>query len=158
MSELLRPELTVAAVVERRGRYLVIEEMVQGRPVFNQPAGHVEPGESLVEAVVRETLEEAAWHLSPDFITGIYLFRDDATSRTYLRVVFTGSVYDHQPERDLDDGILRSLWLSREDLATRAERLRSPLVLRSIDDYLLGHRLPADPGGLEGLAARAVRV
>lgn len=158
MSELFRPELTVATVVERRGRYLLIEEMVKGRAVLNQPAGHVEPGESLVEAVIRETLEEAAWDFEPEFITGIYLYADKGAARSFLRVVFTGSLAAHQPQRALDDGILRTLWLSRAELEARHEQLRSPLVLRSIDDYLKGNRLALDLGEQPGLAERAARL
>ena len=89
---ILRPELTVAAVVEDRGRFLMVEEMVHGRPVFNQPAGHVEPGESLRQAVVRETLEEAAWHFIPEFITGIYLWEPPDSDRHYLHVAIRGQL------------------------------------------------------------------
>lgn len=158
MSEVFRPELTVAAVVERLGRFLIVEEMVQGRPVFNQPAGHVEPGESLGEAVVRETLEEAAWEFAPEFITGVYLYGDARTEGSILRVSYTGQLTAHLPDRTLDDGILRTLWLSRDELAARADRLRSPMVLRSIDDFLAGHRFPADVDSHVNLAERAARL
>jgi 8-oxo-dGTP pyrophosphatase MutT (NUDIX family) len=154
----LRPELTVAAVVKQHDRFLMIEEMVRDRAVFNQPAGHVEPGESLIEAVVRETREESAWDFVPDAITGIYLYTDKATARTYLRVVFTGQLLSHHAEQALDDGILRTLWLGRPDLLARRARLRSPLVLRSIDDFLAGHRLPVDMAIEDGLAERAARL
>jgi len=153
-----RPELTVATVAERHGRFLMIEEMVQDRAVFNQPAGHVEPGESLAQAVVRETLEEAGWEFAPEFITGIYLWTDVAAQRSYLRVVYTGQLVSHLPDRELDVGVLRTLWLTREDLATRPGKLRNPMVLRSIDDYLQGHRLPADLDELDGLIEHAARL
>jgi len=151
-----RPELTVAAVAEQHGRFLIIEEMVQGRAVFNQPAGHVEPGESLSQAVARETLEEAGWVFVPEFISGIYLWTDTEAQRSFLRVVFSGHLGNHLPDRALDDGILRTLWLSRQDLADRPGKLRNPMVLRSIDDYLQGHRLPADLDEQDELSAHAV--
>ena len=148
---ILRPELTVAAVVEERGRFLMVEEMVHGKAVFNQPAGHVEPGESLREAVIRETLEESAWHFIPEFIIGIYLWQQPETQRHFLRVAIRGQLARRERERELDEGILRALWLTPEALRERAQKLRSPMVLRCIEDYQRGNRLPleaADPGAL----------
>lgn len=157
-ADYFRPELTVAAVAERHGRFLMIEEMVQDHAVFNQPAGHVEPGETLAEAVIRETLEEAGWTFVPEFITGIYLWTDGAAQRNFLRVVFSGQLASHEPEQALDAGILRTLWLSRDDLAARPGKLRNPMVLRSIDDYLQGQRLPADLDAQDGLIEHAARL
>lgn len=154
-AEYFRPELTVAAVAERRDRFLMIEEMVRGQAVLNQPAGHVEPGESLVQTVARESLEEAGWIFVPEFITGIYLWTDSEAQRSFLRVVFCGQLASHLPDRKLDAGILRTLWLSRDELAAHPEKLRNPMVLRSIDDYLAGHRLPADLDEQDGLLERA---
>jgi 8-oxo-dGTP pyrophosphatase MutT (NUDIX family) len=137
-----RPDLTVAAVVERSGEFLLVEERVRGALVLNQPAGHVEPGESPLHAVVRETLEETAWQFEPDNLTGLYLWRHPETRRTRLRIAYGGSCTSHDPTRRLDRGIARALWLSRAEIAARAHQLRTPLVLRCIDDYLQGERYP----------------
>jgi 8-oxo-dGTP pyrophosphatase MutT (NUDIX family) len=137
-----RPDVTVAAVIERDGRFLVVEERAARRVVINQPAGHLERGESLLEAVVRETLEETAYALTPEALTGIYLWRHPVIDRTFLRVAFTGSVDGPDAARRLDRCILRATWLSRDQLAARPNVLRSPLVLRCIDDYLSGVRHP----------------
>jgi 8-oxo-dGTP pyrophosphatase MutT (NUDIX family) len=144
-----KPDVTVAAVVEREGRFLVVEERVRSRLVINQPAGHLEKGESLVQAVIREALEETAWHFVPQTIVGIYLWNQAARSaegpaRTFLRVAFNGTVTHQEGGRTLDTGIERTLWLSREQLAAQPARLRSPLVLRCVDDYLAGHRFPLE--------------
>ena len=137
-----RPDVTVAAIIERDGRFLVVEERAARRIVINQPAGHLERGESLVEAVVRETLEESAYALVPEALTGIYLWRHPAVDRTFLRVAFTGSVAGPDATRRLDRVIVRTAWMTREQLAARPNVLRSPLVLRCIDDYLAGTRHP----------------
>jgi 8-oxo-dGTP pyrophosphatase MutT (NUDIX family) len=137
-----RPDVTVAAIIERDGRFLVVEERAARRIVINQPAGHLERGESLVEAVVRETLEETAHALVPEALTGIYLWHQPAVDRTFLRVAFTGSVTGPDAARKLDRCIIRTAWMTREQLAARPNVLRSPLVLRCIDDYLAGTRHP----------------
>lgn len=137
-----RPDVTVAAIVHRDGRFLVVEERAARRVVFNQPAGHLERGESLVEAVIRETLEETAYTLRPDAVTGVYLWRSAHVDRTFLRVAFTGEVDGPEPGRRLDRCVLRATWLTREQLAARPNALRSPLVLRCIDDYIAGARHP----------------
>jgi ADP-ribose pyrophosphatase YjhB (NUDIX family) len=139
-----RPDLTVAAVVEHEGRYLLVEERVGNRVVFNQPAGHVERGESFVDAVVRETLEETARGFVPDAVLGIYTWEQPERQRSFLRVAFTGHVGDQDLARPLDRGILRSVWMSREQVITRAARMRSPMVLRCIDDHLAGKRFPLE--------------
>ena len=140
----LRPDVTVAALAEDGGRFLVVEERIKGRIVFNQPAGHVELGESLLEAVRRETLEETAWRFTPQSLLGIYLWQPTAQRRTTLRFAFTGRVHNHDPAQPLDRGILRTHWLSRPELIERGSRLRNPLVLRCIDDYLAGRSHPLD--------------
>lgn len=137
-------ELTVAAIVEQNSRFLVVEEIVHGKKVINQPAGHVEDGESLIEAVVRETFEETAWHFKPEAITGIYLYQHPSSDSQRLRVTFYGTCTHHEPDQTLDDGIIRTLWLSRDEMIARREQLRSVVVLRSIDDYLQGTRYPQD--------------
>ncbi len=137
-----KPELTVAAVVAERGRFLIVEERVARRRVFNQPAGHVEDNETLIDAVIRETLEETAWNFLPRFLVGIYLWKNPASGRSYLRVAFGGAVQAHQPARVLDAGILRTHWFSRAQLLAHGSRLRSPLVMRCVDDWLAGARFP----------------
>ena len=139
------PDITVAAVTETEGRFLVVEERINRRLVFNQPAGHVEQGETLLEAVVREVREETAWGFKPQAVLGVYLWRNPATGRAYMRFAFTGAVLDHDAAQPLDRGIVCAHWFSRDDLLEREPRLRSPLVLRCIEDYLGGTRMPLDP-------------
>ncbi|WP_129648358.1 NUDIX hydrolase [Peristeroidobacter agariperforans] len=140
----LRPDLTVAAIVERDGHFLLVEERVGNRMVFNQPAGHVEHGEQFLEAVIRETLEETAWTFRPEALIGVYLWEQVEKQKSFLRVVYSGEVTHHHPDRPLDRGIERALWLDRDQIVARSARLRSPLVLRCIDDYLEGARHPLD--------------
>ena len=139
-----KPDVTVAAVIEREGRFLMVEERVGRSLVINQPAGHLEPNESLIEATVRETLEETAWRFEPEAVCGVYLWRHPERDVTYLRVAFAGRVTEQLQERSLDQGIQQALWLSRDELIQRATELRSPLVLRCIDDYLSGNRYPLE--------------
>jgi 8-oxo-dGTP pyrophosphatase MutT (NUDIX family) len=134
----------VAAVVEREGRFLVVEERAGNRLVFNQPAGHVERGEQIVEAAIRETLEETAWTFHPQALIGIYFWEQPERNRSFLRFAFSGSVSDHDPTRVLDRGIERAVWMSREQLVQRSARLRSPMVLRCIDDFVVGRRYPLE--------------
>ena len=136
------PEITVAAVTESDGRFLVVEERINQRLVFNQPAGHAEAGESLLEAVIREVREETAWRFEPASLVGVYLWRSPESGVTTMRFAFTGSVDDHHAHQPLDDGIVGTHWLSRDDLLAREHALRSPLVLRCIEDYLGGQRRP----------------
>src|SRR5262245_62544111 len=114
-----KPELTVAAVVERQGRFLMVEERVARRLVFNQLAGHVEEGEDLLDAVVRETLEETAWEFQPQAIVGIYLWKNPGNGRSFLRVAYSGIARQHDSERRLEPAILRAHWLTRDQLLDR---------------------------------------
>jgi len=153
--------LTVAAIIEDRNRFLMVEETVQDELVINQPAGHVEPGETLQEAVSRETLEETAWHFSPETLVGLYLWEHPDSGERFLRAVFVGKHFDHEPKQPLDTGIERALWLSREELQRRGPQLRSPMVLRSIDDYLAGKRYPLEVVshlGVADLLEKAAKV
>jgi 8-oxo-dGTP pyrophosphatase MutT (NUDIX family) len=134
------PDLTVAAIVARGDRFLVVEERINGQLVLNQPAGHVEDAESIVSACIRETLEESAWVFTPQHLVGTYLWRTPRSGRTTLRYAFCGEVSDYDPQRRLDRGIVATHWLTRQQLAGQAHRLRGPLVLRCIDDYLAGQR------------------
>jgi 8-oxo-dGTP pyrophosphatase MutT (NUDIX family) len=140
----MRPDLTVAAIVERDGQFLFVEERAGNRMVFNQPAGHVERGEQLIDAVVRETLEETAWTFHPQALVGVYLWEHPEKQRTFVRFAFCGPVDSHDPQRALDRGIVRAVWMSRGQLLARSARLRSPMVTRCVDDYLAGHRYPLE--------------
>jgi ADP-ribose pyrophosphatase YjhB (NUDIX family) len=137
-----RPRITVAAVIEMDGRFLLVEERSDDEIVYNQPAGHLEAGESLLEAVVRETREETAWHFQPTAVLGIYHWASPKNRATYLRFCFTGKCLGHDPHQTLDSGIIRAWWLTRNEVIARTPQLRSPLVLRCIDDYLTGKRYP----------------
>ena len=137
-----KPEITVAAVTETDGRFLVVEERINRRLVINQPAGHVEPGETLLEAIVREVREETAWLFTASELIGVYLWRHPGTGRTTKRFTFTGLVTDHREGQRLDRGIVATHWLTRAELKGREPQLRSPLVLRCVEDYLAGLRQP----------------
>lgn len=143
-----RPSVTVAAVIEHAGRYLLVEEDTPEGPMLNNPAGHLEQGESPVEAVVREALEETARHFVPEAFLGVYLARFLRPARaedvTYVRLAFTGTVGEVIAGRVLDDGIRRTLWMSEPELAACTDRHRSPLVLQCVRDHAAGRRLPLD--------------
>lgn len=130
---MVHAELTVAAVVERDSHYLVIEEWVHGQRVVNQPAGHVEPGESLIQAAIRETLEESARHFTPTGLIGMYYWPHD-DGRTTLRTALAGRISNHDTRRSLDEGIIRAFWMPRQMLQDCPD-LRSPLVMQAINDY-----------------------
>jgi len=142
MENVWKPHATVAAIIERDKRFLMVEEVSNGLTVYNQPAGHLDPGESIVDAAIRETREETAWKFNPEYISGIYHWVQTDTGRTFLRFAFAGSCQDHRNDQPLDDGIIQAVWLSRDELAAMPEKLRSPMVLRCIDDYLSGQRYP----------------
>ncbi|GAB6068384.1 NUDIX hydrolase [Methylothermus subterraneus] len=139
-----KPNVTVAAVIEQAGRYLLVEEQIDGRRVLNQPAGHLEEGESLPQAVVREVLEETGWCFEPEALLTVQLYRVPATALTFLRFAFTGRIHHRDPNRPLDASILATHWLSRAEIEARRENLRSPLVLESIAAYESGYRYPLD--------------
>jgi 8-oxo-dGTP pyrophosphatase MutT (NUDIX family) len=139
-----KPHITVAAVVEQDGRFLLVQERIDGKSVLNQPAGHLEDNESLLAAVIRETYEETGWQFEPGGITGLYRWREPAGRQTYIRVGFHGQLLEHDPSARLDDGIEQTLWLKPAELEQQQERLRSPLVLRCIQDFLGGARYPLD--------------
>ncbi len=145
MSTLWKPSVTVAAIIERDGKFLLVEEETSDGIRFNQPAGHLDPHESLADAVSREALEETAHEFHPDALVGVYMSRYQSSSTgddvTYLRFAFAGSV-GAVHDRPLDTGILRALWLSYEEILAISDKHRSPLVLQCIDDYLRGRRLP----------------
>ncbi len=141
-----KPSVTVAAVIERGGRYLLVEEHTSHGLRLNNPAGHLEAGESLLQAVVREVLEETACAFTPGHLVGVYLAhlpRGD-TGITYLRFAFAGSVGEPEPGRALDDGIVRTLWLTPAEIEASRDRHRSPLLLRCVQDHIAGRRYALD--------------
>ncbi len=140
-----RPSVTVAAVIERDGQFLLIEEETSDGVRLNQPAGHLDPLESLEQAVVREVLEETAHDFTPTALVGMYMSRYSSKRRgtdvTYLRFTFCGTA-GKEHDVPLDHGIIRTLWMTRDEIAACEERHRSPIVLRCVDDYLAGLRAP----------------
>ncbi len=139
-----KPNVTVAAVLEQDGKFLLVEEETADGIRFNQPAGHLEPDESLPQGAMRETLEESGYSFRPEWLVGIYRWRHPEKDVTYLRFAFTGPLTGHDPERPLDSGILRAAWFSLDEIRACSPRHRSPLVLRCVEDYLAGSRYPLD--------------
>ncbi len=144
MKRIWKPNVTVAAVIGREGRFLLVEENTAEGLRLNQPAGHLEQGESLFEAVVRETLEETARPFTPGYLVGVYERQLPDDGITYLRFAFGGEAGEEAPGRALDSGIVRTVWMTADEIRASRERLRSPLVLRCIDDWLAGRRFPLD--------------
>lgn len=148
MSERWKPNVTVAAVIERDGRFLLVEEHTREGLRLNNPAGHLDPGESLQQGIEREVLEETACPFVPQALVGIYLarfhHRADQLDVTYLRFTFTGTVGEPEPGRALDKGIVRRVWLTADEVRASVEQHRSPLVLRCIEDHLDGLRYPLE--------------
>ncbi|MDQ6646356.1 MAG: NUDIX hydrolase [Pseudomonadota bacterium] len=145
--EIWRPHVTVACVVAEGDRYLMVEEDVRGQLAYNQPAGHLDDGESLVAAAVRETLEETGWLVELQHLIRVDQWRSTEHGDAVIRFSFAARANHHDPHRPLDTGIRRALWLTRTEIAALGDRLRSPLVLRSIDAWLAGQRLPLDTLG-----------
>ena len=145
MSHTFKPSVTVAAIIERDGRFLLIEEETSEGIKLNQPAGHLDPLESLEQAVVREVMEETAHEFIPHALVGMYMSRYQSKTRgrdvTYLRFTFCGAAGKHY-DQPLDHGILRTLWMTRDEMAACQEHHRSPIMLQCVDDYLAGKRTP----------------
>ena len=139
-----KPNVTVAAIVERDQKFLLVEENADNHVVFNQPAGHLEKDESLIDAVKREVLEETAWEFIPQAIVGFYMYPDQHNDITYLRLCFSGTCENHHPEQALDDGIIQAVWLNKEEIKENEDKMRSPMVTQCIDDYLSGKKYPLD--------------
>jgi ADP-ribose pyrophosphatase YjhB (NUDIX family) len=141
-----KPNVTVAAIIEKEGRYLLIEEHTQEGLRLNNPAGHLDPGESPAQGCAREALEETAHAFTPTALVGIYVsrFQRPASGEdiTYVRMAFCGDIGPHQAQLKLDEGIVRTLWMTPEEVRASADRHRSPLVLRCIEDHLAGQRFP----------------
>lgn len=137
-----RPDVTVATIVPRDGRFLIVEEHVRSELVLNQPAGHLEPGESLLDAALRETLEETAWRVELTDFIGAYQWATPDASQHFLRFTFAARALAHDEGRSLDTGIVAAHWLRRDEIAAQAARLRSPMVLGNVDDWIAGARFP----------------
>ena len=139
-----KPHVTVAAVIERGGTFLLVEEETDEGIRFNQPAGHLECGEALTAAVVREALEETGYAFVPRFLVGVYHWRHPRKDITYLRFAFGGEIAGHDADRALDTGILEARWLSLDEIRASADRHRSPMILRCIEDWQAGRRYPLE--------------
>jgi 8-oxo-dGTP pyrophosphatase MutT (NUDIX family) len=148
MNDIWKPNVTVAAIIERDGRFLLVEEETEDGVRFNQPAGHLDEGESLVAACARETLEETAWRFRPTSVVGIYQWprpkRTNEHDITYLRFAFAGELGEEEIGRPLDTGILRAVWMTFEEVEASRVRHRSPLVLQCIQDYRANRRFPLE--------------
>lgn len=144
------PHVTVACVVEKDGRFLLVREMIDGCEQLNQPAGHLEANETLQEAAKRETLEETGWRIELTGVVGIDLYTAPANGITYVRTTFIANAVTHLPQLPLDQGIIGPIWLDRDEIASRREQLRSPMVLQIVDDYLAGRRFPLEVAGRRG--------
>lgn len=145
-----KPNVTVAAVIEQDGRFLLVEEHTADGLRLNTPAGHLDPGESPAEGCARETLEETAHAFEPTALVGIYMARSKHSGRTkdpdltYMRFAFAGTLGAREPGRALDEGIVRTLWMSTDEIRASVARHRSPLLLQCVEDYLAGRRFPLD--------------
>ncbi len=137
-----KPHVTVAAVVEKNNKFLLVEEETSNGLAFNQPAGHLEQGEDLITAIKREVNEETAWQFEPEFVIAIQLWRKTPDSTSFLRVCFSGQVHSYDMNQDLDEGIIATHWLTRKEISEKKSNLRSPLVLKSTDYYLDGQQYP----------------
>lgn len=137
-----KPNVTVAAIIEKDGKFLMVEEETADGALFNQPAGHLEEGETLLQGVAREVWEETAHRFTPTGLLGVYHWKHPKKDVTYLRFAFVGEIEGHDPEQPLDTGILRACWLSPEEIRATQHRHRSPQVMTCIEHYLAGQRFP----------------
>lgn len=140
-----KPNVTVAAVIEQNGKYLLVEEIPRGTDIkLNQPAGHLEPEESILQACSREVLEETGHSFLPEILTGIYHWTSDSNGTTYLRFTFSGRITGFDPARKLDTGIVRASWFSLDEIREKQAIHRTHLVMQCIEDYLAGNSYPLD--------------
>lgn len=144
MSTIWKPNVTVAALIERHGSFLLVEEETDDGIRFNQPAGHLDEGESLVAACAREVLEETAWRFTPTSLIGVYQWPRPQGDITYLRFAFAGELGEHEAGRQLDKGILRAVWMTPEEIEATRPRHRSPLIWQCVQDWQAGRRFPLD--------------
>ena len=138
------PHVTVATIIEKDNKFLMVEEELHGKKILNQPAGHLDKGETLIEAAIRETLEESAWEVTINHLIESAQWTSPSSNTHFLRACFAGSAIKHFPKQQLDKGIIRSLWMSRDEVAQNSHRLRSPLVLNHIDHYIAGKKFNLD--------------
>lgn len=136
------PHVTVATIVVRDDRYLMVYEEADGNKVYNQPAGHLDPDESLQEAAIRETLEETGWHVKLTGVVGVNLYTAPSNGITYCRTTFIAEALEHDAERQLDTGIIEAVWFTYEEVLEKKALLRSPMTLKIIEDYRDGRRFP----------------
>lgn len=139
-----KPHATVAAIIEDQDRFLLVEEHADNQVVLNQPAGHLESGESLLEAVIRETREETAMVFEPVALVGVYRWQHPSSDKTFLRFTFYGKQLHRLENAELDPDIIQPVWMSYEEIKQHQPRLRSPLVLQCIEDYRAGYHYPLD--------------
>jgi 8-oxo-dGTP pyrophosphatase MutT (NUDIX family) len=144
MQRIWKPNVTVAAIVERDGRFLLVEEQTEDGIRFNQPAGHLDQGESLVAACAREAMEETAWQFRPTSLVGVYQWPRPKSDITYLRFAFAGELGNEEAGRPLDEGILRAVWMTPAEIEASQQSHRSPLIWQSVLDWLAGRRYPLD--------------
>ena len=139
-----KPNTTVAAIIERDNKFLLVEEITERGNRFNQPAGHLEDGETLIQAVIRETMEESAYEFTPEFLLGVYQWKHTLNDTTYLRFAFIGKAGVHYPMQELDEGIVQAVWMDIDEIRDKANLMRSPQILSCIEDYLAGKRYPLE--------------
>jgi 8-oxo-dGTP pyrophosphatase MutT (NUDIX family) len=139
-----KPNTTVAAIIEQNGKFLLVEEETDRGNRYNQPAGHLEDGETLIQAVIRETMEESAYAFTPEYLLGVYHWKHLHNDTTYLRFAFVGKVGLHYPMQELDDGIVQAVWMDIDEMRDKAGLMRSPQVLTCVEDYLAGKRFPIE--------------
>ena len=139
------PRVVVAAVIEKEDKYLVVEENIDGRTVISQPAGHLEPNESIINAVKRETLEETGWRFEPTHLVGVMHLLNPNTKRIFMRFTFTGNLLEKVPDYQLDPDIITTHWMTYDEIQSHYKTpWRGPLVMRSLDEYRAGKRYPMD--------------
>lgn len=139
-----KPNTTVAAIIEQNGKFLLVEESTDRGNRFNQPAGHLEDGETIIQAVIRETMEESAYAFTPEYLLGVYHWKHPHNDTTYLRFAFVGKVGLHYPMQKLDDGIVQAVWMDIDEVRDKQNLMRSPQVLACFEDYLAGKRYPLE--------------
>ena len=138
------PHVTVATVIEKDGKFLLVEEYADGKQVYNQPAGHLDENESLTEAAIRETLEESCWEVELQGLVGITLYTAPSNGVTYHRTTFFAKALRERTDLECDKGILRAVWLSYDEIVALKDKMRSELVIKTIDQYREGHRYPLE--------------
>ena len=141
------PHVTVATIIERDNRFLMVYEEADGKKVYNQPAGHLDPNETLNEAAIRETLEETGWTVELNGVVGVNLYTAPSNGITYFRTTFIANAVSHDATRALDTGIIEAVWLTYEELLAHKDQLRSPMTLQIIEEYLAGRRFPLNVVG-----------